>query len=408
MALKLNQLKSVSNNPWSFILSQENNPYEIKETFDIGCYALNAFCSDGDILTGLPLGKRISFSGESTTAKSFFGAYIIDSFLKQYEDGMVVLFETEGSSILQQADEIGMDKSRILIEPVSVIEELHTTFLNILKKLEDDFNKTKERTKVLFVLDSLGMLSTRKELADKEAGKDTRDMTRAAAIKAMYRAISLKLTLLQCSMITINHSYTNIGGYGDSQVEQGGSGFEYSGDVRFLLSKSQKRAGNSQTGVIIRLKIKKSRWIKENQTVEIELDFEKGMKKNSYLINWADKIGLVQFDEKENTVTYKGKEYPKAVFEEDLFEIMKDDMQTLRDKIKNMLGFGVNEESVDDMTVETLVIRGVELGLISDTPRTIILSDGTKIKKKELRANPDIIPQELIQTIKDKLKELEK
>lgn len=405
MALKLNQLKSVSKNPWSFVLSQENNPYEIKESFDTGCYALNAFCSDGDILTGLPLGKRISFSGESSTAKSFFSAYIMKAFLEQYKDGIIVLFETEGSSILQQADEIGMDKSRILIEPVSVIEELHTTYLNFLTKLEDDYIKTKERTKVLFVLDSLGMLSTKKELADKEAGKDTRDMTRAAAIKAMYRAISLKLTLLQCSMLTINHTYTNIGGYGDAQKEQGGSGFEYSGDVRFLLTKTQKRTGNSQTGVNIRLKIKKSRWIKENQTVEIELDFERGMNKHSNMIEWAKKVGMLQYVEKDDEVVYNGESYPRTVFESKFDEYMKDNMELLRDKIKNMLGFGSTEEDVDSMTVETLVIKGVQFGLISDTPRTIILPDGTKIKKNELRGDPSLVPEELIQKIKENLKE---
>ena len=405
MALNLNKMRAISKNPWSFTLSQEDNPYDIKECFDTGCYALNAFCNDGDILGGLPLGKRISFAGESTTAKSYFSAFIIKAYLEQYKDAVVVIFETEGSSILQQAKAIGIDLSRVIIEPVGIIEELHTIYLNYLKKIEDDFLKTDERTKVLFVLDSLGMLSSNKEIDDKLAGNATRDMTRAAAIKGMYRAISLKLSLLQCSMITVNHSYTNIGGYGDSQVEAGGSGFQYSGDVRFLLSKSQKRTGNTQTGVVIRLKIKKSRWIKENQTVELELDFEKGLNKNSYLIDWAEKVGMLLADDK--IITYNGEEYPRAVFENKLDEIMKDDMLNLRDKIKNMLGFGENTEDIDDMNVETLVIKGVDLGLLTDTPRTIILSDGTKIKKKDLRGNPDLIPSELIEKIKNKLKEVE-
>lgn len=405
MALKLNQLHKASKNPWSFILSQENNPYELNEQFDTGSYALNAVCSDGDMLGGVPLGKRIAFSGESSTAKSFFSAYIMKSFLNAHEDGIVVLFETEGSSIAQQADEIDIDKSRMIIEPVSIIEEMHTIYLNYLKRIEDDYFKTKERTKVLFVLDSLGMLSSNKEIEDKESGKNTRDMTRAAAIKSMYRAVSLKLSLLQCSMVTVNHSYTNIGGYGDAQIEGSGSGFMYAGDVRFLLTRSQKRIGNSQTGVVIRLKIKKSRWIKENQTIEIELDFEKGMNKHSYLVEWANKVGMLVAD--DNTVTFQGKEYPRTVFKAKIDKYLGDDgMAELRDKVKNMLGFGSAEEDIENMSVEQLVIKGVEFGFVSDTPRTIILSDGTKIKKKELRSNPAIVPEELIQKIKDKMLEL--
>jgi hypothetical protein len=401
MALNLKQLKKISNNPWSFVLSDEHNPYGVETFFDTGCYALNAFLSDGDIYKGCILGKKYAYSGESSTAKSYFIAYMIKAFLDTYEDATVLFYETEGSSIRQMAEAIGIDMTRVIVEPVSIIEELKTNALQYIEKLEADYIATKERTRLMVVLDSLGMLSTNKELDDGKAGKDTKDMTMAAAKKAFYRAISLKFSLLQIPMITANHSYTNIGGYGDSQVEGGGSGFQYAGDVRFLLSKSQKRAGNLQTGVSIRVKIKKSRFIKENQTINIDLDFEKGLNKYSHMVEFANACGMLKAD--DDVVTFEGKEYVRQMFEEKFGDFfVKEKMDILRERIKVSLGFGEND-NVETMSVDKLVAHGVSMGLITDTPRTIILPDGTKIKKNELRANEDLIPSELISQIKENL-----
>lgn len=407
MALKLAQIKKISSNPWSFTLSDEDSPYMIEDCVDTNCYALNAFLSDGDIFKGLPMGKRVAFSGESSTAKSYFNAFIIKSFLDKYEEGVVVIFETEGSSLRQQAESIGIDMTRVIVEPVNIIEELHTNIMQYLKKLEDDYMDTKERTKIMFALDSLGMLSSNKEIDDKLAGNNTRDMTKAQAIKGMYRAISLKLSLLNIPFITINHSYTNIiGGYGDSQVEGGGSGFQYSGDVRFLLSKSQKRTGNIQTGVTIRLKVKKSRFIKENQTIEIDLDFEKGLNKYSYMVEFADACGMLKAS--DTNVKFENIDYPRAMFEEKFGEFFNEEkMKVLAERIKKMLGFGA-DDCIETMNIDKLINHGVSFGLITDTARLIILPDGTKIKKNELRLNEDLIPKELIEQIKAKLKEEQK
>lgn len=401
MALNLKQLKKISTNPWSFVLSEENNPYGMEEWFDTGCYALNAFLSDGDINKGAILGKRYAFSGESSTAKSYFTAYCVKTFLDKYPDGVVLFYETEGSSVREMAESIGIDMDRVIIEPVSIVEELKKNILQYIDKLEKDYQETKERTKMMIVLDSLGMLSTNKEIDDTLAGKDTKDMTMAQAKKSLYRSISLKLSLLQIPMFTVNHSYTNIGGYGDSQVESGGSGFQYAGDVRFLLSKSQKRSGNIQTGVTIRLKLKKSRFIKENQIIEIDLDFEKGMNKYSYMVDFANACGMLKAT--DTTITIEGNEYGRDVFELKFNEYFNDEkMKILAERIKISLGFGEND-NIETMSVDKLVAHGVAMGLITDTPRTIILSDGTKIKKNELRANEDLIPEELIKEIKARL-----
>jgi hypothetical protein len=405
MALNFKQLKKISKNPWSFVLSDENNPYGIEEYFDTGCYALNAFLSDGDIYKGCILGKKYAYSGESSTAKSYFTAYKIKSFLDTYDDGMVVFYETEGSSVRQMAEEIGIDMDRVIIEPVSTVEDLRFSAMQYIDKLEKDYLETKEKTKLIVVLDSLGMLSSNKEIEDGKSGKDTKDMTMAQMKKAFYRAISLKFSLLSVPMITVNHTYTNIGGYGDSQVESGGSGFQYAGDVRFLLSKSQKRAGNIQTGVSIRIKVKKSRFIKENQTIVIDLDFEKGLNKYSYMVEFANACGMLKAS--ENTVTFEGQEYGRQMFEEKFGEFFpKEKMDILRERIKESLSFGAND-NIETMSVDKLVAHGISMGIMTDTARMVILPDGTKIKKNELRANEDLIPEEIITEIKNRLMEQE-
>lgn len=403
MALNLKQLKKVSTNPWSYVLDDETNPYSIEETFDTGCYALNAIMSDGDIKKGCVLGKKYCFTGESSTGKSLFSAYIIKSFLDKYEDGIVLLYETEGSSVREMFESIGVDMSRVIVEPINILEDLQTNILNYVKKLEDDYLETKERTKMMVVLDSLGMLTSRKEVEDTSAGKDVRDMTRAQAIKKFYRLITIKLSLLKIPMITVNHSYTNIGGYGDSQVESGGSGFMYAGDVRFMLSKSQKKLGNTQTGISVKVKIKKSRFVKENQNVIIDIDWENGLSKFSYMIEFANALGMLKAT--DSVVTFEGNEYGRQMFEENFDKYFNEEkMEMLRQRIKTSLTFGV-DDNVETMSVDKLVAHGINMGLIHDTPRLVILSDGTKIKKNELRANEDLIPTELLDEIKKRLLE---
>lgn len=409
MALNFKQLKKISKNPWSFTLDEENNPYKIKETFNTGCKILNAFCSDGDIRNGVPLGRRIMFSGESSTAKSYFINFIMKSYLEQFEDGMIVFFETEGSSVAQQAENAGLDLSRVIIEPVNIIEDLHEIFLTYITKLEEDFTKTNEKTRILFVLDSLGMLASRKEFDDKLAGNHTRDMTKAQAIKALFRTVSLKLSLLSCPLLVANHTYQNIGGYGDSQVEACGSGAAFAADVRFLLNKSQKKTGNVQTGVNIRLKVKKSRWVKENQTFEIAIDFEKGLVKNSYIVDLADKVGFLQLKDNGNTVIYNGNQHNRIVFENDIDSyICGGELDKLAELIKNNLSFGESDTDIDNLNINDIITAGVQFGLINDTPRTIIFNHNDavhKVKKSDLKGDPTLIPEELINEIKNRLQE---
>ena len=405
MALDLKKLKGISKNPWSFILSDENNPYEIMGYVDSGCYILNALMCEGDIYGGLPLGKRIILSGQSSTAKSYFADYLIKSYLDKYKKGIVILFETEGSSIAQTAKEIGIDMTRVIIEPVREVEELHKLIIRYCEDIEADYLKTGKRTQLTFVIDSLGMLSSKKELDDKLAGNDVSDMTRAKMIKGMFRAVSLKLSLLQTPMIVVNHTYSKIGGYGDSQVASGGSGAQYSPDVHLFLSKKQRKIGAIQTGVTITAKVKKSRWIKENIKCELGLEFDKGLVKCSYLPQLAGMLGMLQMKD-EKTIIFEGQEYGISRAEKDFETIFgEENMKKLAVKIKDNFSFGESELDIEFLSVDQLAVFGVSYGIISEKPRSFVLPDGTKIKKNDLRADNSLMPDEIIQKIKEKLRE---
>lgn len=405
MALSFRQLKKVSDNPWSYVLNDKDNPYGIEEYFDTGCYILNAVLSDGDINKGCILGKKYCFSGEASTGKSLFSAYIVKAFLEQNKERVAVIYETEGSSIKEMFEQIGVDMERVIVEPVNIIEDLQNNIFKYIKELEEDYLETKERTKMIFVLDSLGMLVSRKEADDVSANKEVRDMTRAQAIKKFYRLISLKLSLLKIPMITINHSYTNIGGYGDSQIESGGSGFMYAGDVRLLLSKSQKKTGTLQSGISVKVKVKKSRFIKENQSFNVDIDWEKGLNKYSYMVELANIVGMLKAT--DSKVTFDGNEYGRQMFEDNFEKYFNEEkMKTLSERIKNNLTFGA-DDNIDSLSIEKIVQYGITFGFIQDTPRLIILPDGTKIKKNELKFSEELIPEELIEKIKAKLSESE-
>lgn len=218
----LKRIKKLSNNDFAFSLSDKNNPYVVTDYIDTGCYVLNAVVGNGDIYSGIPLGKRITLAGPSSTAKSFFAAHIIKSYLESDPDHNVIFFESEGSSISEMADSLGIDKDRIIVLPVTTVEEFRTQSVNILDGImEEQKEKKDNNSKYLLVLDSIGMLASEKEYKDALEDKQSVDMTRAKVIKSVFRLLTLKLSLAKTSLITIAHTYQCIDGQQEIQMADG-------------------------------------------------------------------------------------------------------------------------------------------------------------------------------------------
>lgn len=245
---------------------------------------------------------------------TYFALAVIKNFLEENPEGYCLYFDTEAAITKSLLKSRGIDISRVIVINVVTIEEFRTKAL----KAVDIYLKTpkKDRKPCFFVLDSLGMLSTNKEIGDALAEKDTRDMTKAALIKGAFRMLTLKLGQANIPMISTNHLYANIGGYGPTKVQAGGSGLAYSASTIIELSKSKEKEGTEVIGNIIKAKTMKSRLSKENQEVEIRLFYdERGLDRYYGLLQLAEEGGIIK--RTGNRFEIQGKLlYEKAILKE--------------------------------------------------------------------------------------------
>lgn len=265
---------------------------DVQAYIDTGSYALNALLS-GSIYGGLPLNKVTALAGEESTGKSFLALGVIKQFLADHKDAGVFYFETENAITTKMLEERGIDTKRTYLVPVVTIQEFRTQATKILDMYLEQ--EASERKPMLMVLDSLGMLSTEKEVSDISEGKDTRDMTRAQLVRGTFRVLTLKLGRAKVPLIVTNHVYEVIGQYVPTQEMGGGGGLKYAAStIVFLSKKKLKGADDVQIGTIIKAKLNKSRLTIENKTVECALDFSKGLDRYYGIMDFAIKQGVIK------------------------------------------------------------------------------------------------------------------
>ena len=274
------------------------------ETFvDTGSYIFNALVS-GSIFGGVSGNKITAIAGETSTGKTFFSLAVVKNFLINNPTGYCLYFDTEAAITKSLLEGRGIDTTRLVVVNVVTIEDFRNKTLKAvdlyLKKSKD------ERRPCIFVLDSLGMLSTNKEITDTLAEKDTRDMTKAQLIKGAFRMLTLKLGQANIPMIVTNHTYESMSLYGGKQMS-GGSGLQYASSTIVYLSKSKEKDGTEVIGNIIRAKTQKSRLSKENKEVQIRLFYdERGLDKYYGLLElgeiggmWKNVAGRYEMDGKK-------------------------------------------------------------------------------------------------------------
>lgn len=256
---------------------------------DTGSYALNALIS-GSIYGGLPGNKITAFAGETSTGKTFYTLGVAKSFLDSNDQAGVIYFETEGAITKTMLTERGIDVKRFVIVPVSTVQEFRTQALRVLEGYEK--TKKTDRPPLMICLDSLGMLSTSKEMEDTSTGKDARDMTRAQLIRGAFRVLSLKLSRLDVPLVVTNHVSDAIGAYVPTKVMGGGAGLQYSASTIVFLTKSKDKEGTDVIGNIIKCKLQKSRFTKEQSKVETKLSFVTGLDRYYGLTDLAIEAGI--------------------------------------------------------------------------------------------------------------------
>ena len=256
---------------------------------DTGSHIFNALVS-GSIYGGVPSNKITAIAGESSTGKTFFCLGIVQHFLDSNPDAGVIYFESESAISKQMIEDRGIASDRMLIVPVATIEQFRTQACRILDKYVEQ--PEDKRQPLMFVLDSLGMLSTEKEIADVVADKQVRDMTKSQLIKGAFRVLTLKLGKANVPMLVTNHTYDVIGSYVPTKEMGGGSGLKYASSTIVYLSKKKEKDGTEVVGNIIKCKTHKSRLTKENSQVETRLFFDKGLDRYYGLLELGEKGGL--------------------------------------------------------------------------------------------------------------------
>ena len=297
---------------------------ETEEYLDSGSYIFNALVS-GSCYGGFSGNKITAIAGESSTGKTFFSIAVVRNFLDDNPDGICIYFDTESAITRSLLESRGIDTTRVVVMNVVTIEEFRTKALQsvdkYLKYPEED------RQPMLFVLDSLGMLSTEKEITDALADKNVRDMTKSQLVKGAFRMLTLKLGQAKIPLIVTNHTYDVIGSYVPTKEMGGGSGLKYAASTIIYLSKSKEKDGKEVIGNIIKAKTAKSRWSKENQEVKIRLYYdERGLDRYFGLLElgelggmWKNVAGRYEIDGKK---VYAKEIYknPEKYFTEEVME----------------------------------------------------------------------------------------
>ena len=262
---------------------------DVDSFIDTGSYIFNALLG-GSIHRGLPSNKITAIAGESATGKTFFVLGMCKNFLDKNPDGGVIFFESESAVTRDIIEERGIDSSRMVIMPVTTVQEFRHQAITVLDKYIEQ--TAKERKPLLLVLDSLGMLSTTKEMEDTQAGKETKDMTRAQIVKAAFRVLTLKLGKAKVPLIITNHTYDVVGSMFPQKEMGGGSGLKYAASSIIYLSKRKEKDGTEVVGNIIHCKNYKSRLTKENKVVDVRLTYDKGLDRYYGLLDLALKHNI--------------------------------------------------------------------------------------------------------------------
>jgi len=310
---------------------------DVTDFIDTGSYIFNALLGGG-INKGLPSNKITAIAGESATGKTFFVLGMVKEFLQNNKDTGVIYFESESALTKKLIEDRGIDSERMVIMPVTTVQEFRHQALTVLEKYNEQDEA--DRQPLLLVLDSLGMLSTTKEVEDTAEGKETRDMTRAQILKAAFRVLTLKLGRTKVPMIITNHTYDVVGAYMPMKEMGGGSGLKYAASTIVYLSKKKEKEGTDVVGNIIHCKTQKSRLSKENMMVDVRLRYDTGLDKHYGLVDLAVKHGIFKQVSTRIELPDGTKQYAKSIYADPEKYFTKDVMKQLDEAADKEYSYG--------------------------------------------------------------------
>lgn len=190
---------------------------------------------DGGLTPGLTV-----LAGPSKHFKTAFSLLMAKSYMDKYPDSVMLFYDSEFGTPQAYFDSFGIDKSRVLHTPITDVEQLKFDVIGQLNNLE-------RGEKVIIVIDSVGNLASKKELEDALNEKSVADMSRAKALKGLFRMITPYLTMKDIPLVVVNHTYMEIGMF-PKAVVSGGTGIYYSADTIWILGRQQDKVGTEIQG----------------------------------------------------------------------------------------------------------------------------------------------------------------
>ena len=336
----IKDLVKATGNDYAGIVSDGVAAGDVDSFVDTGSYVFNALLS-GSLNGGLPKNKITAIAGESATGKTYFALGMCKQFLDDNPEAAVIYFESESAISRDMIEARGIDSNRIVIVPVVTVQEFRLQAISILDKyLETDESK---RPPMMMCLDSLGMLSTTKEIEDTAEGKETRDMTRAQVVKGAFRVLTLKLGRAGVPMIVTNHTYDVIGSMFPQKEMGGGSGLKYAASSIVYLGKKKEKDGAEVVGNIVHCKNYKSRITKENAMVDVRLTYTKGLDQHYGLLDLAEEAGIFSKVSTRYELPDGSKQYAKTINNEPEKYFTKEILEKIDEYTKRKFTYGTED-----------------------------------------------------------------
>ena len=229
---------------------------------------------DGGLAPGL-----LVLAGPSKHFKTSFALLMAGAYLRQYPDAVMLFYDSEFGSPQSYFEQFGIDTKRVLHTPITNVEELKFDIMGQLEGMDRDDN-------VIIVIDSIGNMASKKEMEDAINEKSVADMSRAKALKGLFRMTTPYLAMKNIPLIAVNHTYMEIGLF-PKAIVGGGTGIYYSADNIWILGRQQDKVGTEIKGYHFVINVEKSRFVKEKSKIPISVSWEGGVQRWSGLLEVA-------------------------------------------------------------------------------------------------------------------------
>jgi len=338
--------------------------YMKKETIKTDLPILNIAFSgdpDGGLVSGLTM-----FCGMQATYKTLTALYCMKAYFNKFPDAIALFYDNEFSVTPEYLAMNEIDASRIVHIPIEHIEQLK---FDITKKLDD----IKKGDHVFIMIDSLGLLGSKKEVEDAMNENSAADMSRAKAIRSLFRIITPKIAMRDLPCIVINHYYKEMGLF-PKNVVSGGEAATLAPNQIFLITKSQDKDGDDLVGWNFNINVIKSRFIRQGSKLSFTVNYEDGIEKYSGILELAVESGDVL-----KTGAKAGTRY--TLIEPDTGEVIIENIKEVKTNTDEFLGvvlkrenfknyvkskFKLTRENKQDEDDEILDIEDEDLELIQE------------------------------------------